>query len=296
MGQVRIALQVYAREGLAPADALGRLNRLVFDSEPATIATLWYGEYDPETGRLVFTSAGHPAPLLIGPDHATQYVEELRAAPLGALPQTTYPQSSCSVDASTAILLFTDGLVERRGESIDARLERLRSAAEQGPSDLEQLCDHVVAELVDGVPRDDVALLAVRATSAGRRIRLTRPASPAAVSDARRVVRAWLTSNGVTRVDSFDVLVATSEAFANAVQHAYGLEEGTVEIEGALDRDALEISVRDQGCWQPRAVANGGGRGLAMMRALMDSVEVDADAGGTEVRMTRRLQTAVVHG
>jgi serine phosphatase RsbU (regulator of sigma subunit)/anti-sigma regulatory factor (Ser/Thr protein kinase) len=296
MGQLRMALRVYARERLSPADALERLNQLVFDLDPTTIATVWYGQYDPETGGLVFASAGHPPPLLIDEDLQSRFVEELRAPPLGARRHVTYPESSWVLDAGTALLLYTDGLVEARGVPIDAQLDRLRRTVEQGPDDLEELCDHLLHELLDGSRRDDVALLAIRSTSVGARLRLSRPASASAISETRQAVGAWLSHNGVDQVDRFDVLVAASEAFSNVVQHAYGLADGMVEIEGALDRDRVQLSVRDRGRWRPKSVADGRGRGMPIIRALMDSVEVDSDSDGTEVRMTRRLQKPLVPG
>jgi serine phosphatase RsbU (regulator of sigma subunit)/anti-sigma regulatory factor (Ser/Thr protein kinase) len=289
MGQLRMALRVYARENLSPSRALERLSRIPLERRPPTIATVWYGQLDPETGRLVFASAGHPPPLVVDADGEARFVEELRAPPLGVTAAASPPESSCTLDTGSGLLLYTDGLIERRGVPIDVRLERLRRVVENGPADLEDLADHVVQALVDETLRDDVALLAVRSMSVGTRIRLSRPASPAAARDARKVMRAWLSHHGVTRDDSNDVLVAAGEAFANVVQHAYGVAGGTVEIEGALDGDGVRISVRDAGRWRPRVTDGSDVRGLAMISELMDSVEVDVDTRGTEIRMTRRL-------
>jgi serine phosphatase RsbU (regulator of sigma subunit)/anti-sigma regulatory factor (Ser/Thr protein kinase) len=289
MGQLRMALRVYARENLSPARALERLSRVPLDRQPPTIATLWYGQLDPETGRLTFATAGHPPPLVIGANGRAHFVDELRAPPLGVRIGATYPEASCTLDSGTGLLLYTDGLVEQRGVPIDIRLRYLRTTVEAGPTELEELCDHVIRTLVGGEPRDDIALLAVRSTSVGARIRLSRPASPSAAPETRKVMRAWLDHHGILRDDSFDVLVAAGEAFANAVQHAYGVAGGTVEIEGALERDLVQISVRDRGRWRPRATDGLGGRGIAVIRELMDSVEVDVNGEGTVIRMTRRV-------
>jgi anti-sigma regulatory factor (Ser/Thr protein kinase) len=293
MGQLRMALRVYATESLSPGRALERLAGVPLDREPATIATLWYGQLDPQSGRLTYASAGHPPPLLVSGDGSASFLEELRAPPLGVRVSTWYPEASCTLDTGTGLLLYTDGLVERRGVPIDARLGRLRQVVELGPEDLEELCDHVIDTMIGGEPRDDVALVAVRSLAVGARIRISRPASPAAAPETRQVMRAWLSHHGVTRDDSYDVLVAAGEAFANVVQHAYGVPGGTVEIEGALDCDRVCISVRDRGRWRPRAADRSGGRGLAMIRELMDSVEVDLDGEGTEIRMTRRVARPV---
>jgi serine/threonine-protein kinase RsbW len=105
------------------------------------------------------------------------------------------------------------------------------------------------------------------------------------------VIRSWLRDNSVSQDDTFDVLVATTEAYANAVQHAYGIATGSVEIAASITDGELHIAVRDRGTWKPTtASANGGGRGLTVMRALMDAVEIESGAEGTEVRMRRECK------
>jgi anti-sigma regulatory factor (Ser/Thr protein kinase) len=190
------------------------------------------------------------------------------------------------------VVLYTDGLIERRNSTIDAGLEALRRSARSSPTDLEPMCDHIIATLLDALPADDVALLAIRPISlAERELRLHRPASPAAVPEARRIIRSWLRDNSVSHDDTFDVLVATTEAYANAVQHAYGIGAGSVDIVAWISGAELHVAVTDRGTWRPTsASANGGGRGLALMRALMDDVEIESGADGTEVRMRRDLK------
>jgi anti-sigma regulatory factor (Ser/Thr protein kinase) len=288
MGQLRTALRLYARESLMPAEALGRLGRLLSDLTPATIATVWYGQFDPESGRLTFASAGHPPPLLLGPDGRAHFVEELRAPPLGVPMDAPYPESSCILEPGATLLLYTDGLVEVRRTPIDARLEELRALVEVGPADLSELCDHVMARMLDGTPRDDVAMLAIRSSAVGARLRLTRPAAPSALAELRMILRGWLHDHEIASGDADAVLIAAGEALTNSVRHAYRNGAGAVELEVWLGEDEVDVSVRDRGRWRAEAPGTGPRRGLELIRSVMDAVEVAAEADGTEVRMTRR--------
>jgi anti-sigma regulatory factor (Ser/Thr protein kinase) len=290
MGQLRTALRAYALEDLAPSAVLGRMNRLLPGLEPTAMATAWYGTFDPATRCLVFSSAGHLPPLLLGNDDA-RYVDELHGPPLGAVTVVEYAERMCTLRSDQTIVLYTDGLIERRGQSIDDGLDALRTCAQESPRALEDMCDHLVAALLGAAPSDDAALLTIRPLVGARpELQFQRAASPAAVPEARRVLHTWLCDNAVSGDDRFDVLVATTEAYANAVQHAYGITVGTVEIDACISDREVNIAVKDHGSWRATGASrNGGGRGLAMMRALMDSVEVESNSHGTEIRMRREL-------
>src|SRR5206468_3161606 len=101
----------------------------------------------------------------------------------------------------------------------------------------------------------------------------------------------WLADAGATDDETMEVLVATSEAHTNAVHHAYNGRSGVVEIEVEAERDDVVVTVRDHGQWRPPRLAprDDGGRGLPLMNALMDAVEIHAGPRGTEVRLRRRL-------
>jgi serine phosphatase RsbU (regulator of sigma subunit)/integral membrane sensor domain MASE1/anti-sigma regulatory factor (Ser/Thr protein kinase) len=296
MGQIRMALRAYALDELAPDQALTRLNRLMRELQPGAMATVLYGHLDPATRNFVFANAGHPPPLLIRGPHDANYVEDGRSAPVGVTRNTEFRAASLWFDPGAWLLLYTDGLVERRTASFDDRLALLQRAAGEAPDDLEAVCDHVVSTLLEEGPADDVALLAVRPISLiGRRLRLDGPALPETVASTRRSIGRWLTQNRVGSEVAFEVMVAVTEAYTNSVQHAYGVAEGAVSVEASIDAAVVTITVSDSGVWK-EARRDHDGCGLMMMRALMDSVEVTSSSRGTEVRMTRDLDLPHDHG
>jgi anti-sigma regulatory factor (Ser/Thr protein kinase) len=189
------------------------------------------------------------------------------------------------------LLLYTDGLIERRRESIQVGLDRLlREAAAHERSEVDELCDHLLSTLVEpGHVADDIALVVMRPTTrAGEPLRLVLPAEPRVLVDARRALRQWLRESGVTRDEENEILIACGEACANVVRHAYATAPGEMVFEARIEAGLLEVTVRDQGEWRTPA-DRGGGWGMQLIRGLMDSVDVDSTPDGTVVRMRRRL-------
>jgi serine phosphatase RsbU (regulator of sigma subunit)/integral membrane sensor domain MASE1/anti-sigma regulatory factor (Ser/Thr protein kinase) len=296
MGQIRMALRAYAVDDLSPAEALGRLNRLMRELQPGAMATVLYAHLDPGTRDLRFANAGHPPPLLIIGPHNARFLEDGRAPPVGVSSHVAFCESSVWIEPGATLLLYTDGLVERRSEPIDERLRLLQRTAGESPDDLEATCDHLIRTLLDEGPADDVALLAVRPLSlAGATLLLSGPALPETVSSTRRSIAHWLRENGVGRDPAFDVMVASTEAYTNAVLHAYGMAEGTVELEAVIERGTVKVTICDGGTWRHPADGHDG-CGLMMMRALMDSVEFETSSKGTRVTMTRDAQSPVGDG
>ena len=290
MGQLRMALRAYALEEESPAEVVRRAHQLLERVGLPDIATLVYLVFDPETGTVHYANAGHPPPLTVGPDGNTAYLEGGLAPPLGAVAHPEFVEGSAELPGGATLVLFTDGLVERRGDSLRTGLERLQREVEAGPDDLDDLSDHLVQSLVGSEVSDDVALLALRPVPfGGQPLHLRAPAEPEALASLRQTLRRWFREVDAPEQDAYDVLVACGEACANAIQHAYGAAEGHVDIDVAMHEGAIEVTVRDSGRWR-EASPDGGGRGIDLMRGLMDSVEVDTGADGTVVSMRRRLR------
>jgi anti-sigma regulatory factor (Ser/Thr protein kinase) len=131
--------------------------------------------------------------------------------------------------------------------------------------------------------------LAVERSSLGS-LEIRLQARPEFVSVLRQRVRVWLDEAQASEREVFEVLLATTEAFANAVEHPHQPTSHFLDVEGALTDGCVTISIRDYGTWQRKAVRKEGGLGLVMIEALMDTVQVERALHGTTVTMRRRLQ------
>jgi serine phosphatase RsbU (regulator of sigma subunit)/DNA-binding response OmpR family regulator/anti-sigma regulatory factor (Ser/Thr protein kinase) len=291
MGELRAALRAYAIvEPDSPARAITSLNALVASTHRRMVATLLYMVVDPETAGVRFASAGHLPPLLMSPEGEPRFLARRVGAPLGVEDHLRYEDFDSEFEPGSTLLLYTDGLVERRGEVIDAGLARLSRSLATAPRELEQLCAHVLesAELGSGV-HDDTALVAVRRLErTSEELDLTLPAEPQSVADARHRLSGWLAGRGVGSDEVFDITLAASEACTNAVEHAYGPENGaTFRLRGECSPSSVTLHVSDGGSWRvPRGSERG--RGLRLIEQVMDNMSVRQTSDGTTVQMTKR--------
>jgi serine phosphatase RsbU (regulator of sigma subunit)/anti-sigma regulatory factor (Ser/Thr protein kinase) len=289
MAQLRTTLRAYAFDGHPPARVVDRLNRMLAYLRPATMTTAAYLILDPERESVEVVSAGHPPPLVIGPDGRASYLPVKGGIALGVSRGSRYVAQEFDVAPGSTVVLFTDGVIEVRGEALDAGLERLRVLAEREHADVEALCDAVIDEMVsDGRPADDVALLAVHLAPLGDRVVTAWPAQAEALSTVRHLLRRWLRQHGAEDDEIYDITVACQEACANAVEHAYAPGSEAFEVDAQKVGRTIEIVVRDRGQWR-RARGSHRGRGMPMMEALMDSVHVQHTADGTAVILRREL-------
>jgi serine/threonine-protein kinase RsbW len=122
----------------------------------------------------------------------------------------------------------------------------------------------------------------------GTELRLRLPRMHASVGVARTSVERWLEARRVPAEDASDIVLATSEACANAVEHPRAFNHPAFIVTGCCRGGSVEISVQDFGHWRDDASDGTRGRGLAMIRALMDAVAIDEMREGTRLRMARR--------
>ena len=292
MAQLRTALRAYAFDGHAPHEVLERVNRMLAHISPATMTTSAYLVLDPVEECVTMVSAGHPPPLVVDPDGRAAFLPATAGVALGVSRGTRYRPERFSLPAGSTLLLYTDGVVEVRGEPLDEGLERLRALSERY-DDVESLCDGILAEMVaSGRPADDVALFAMRVVPFGDQLVTRWPAQADALSSVRHVLRRWLRHHDATDDETYDVTVAVQEACANAVEHAYAPGPEAFEVEALYRDGTVEVTVRDRGQWR-RARGTHRGRGLPIMEALMDSVHVQHTPEGTAVVLRRSLGARV---
>ena len=221
MAQLRTAVRAYAADGHGPAAVVDRVNRLMLSLGPLAMTTLILLVIDPPAETLELVRAGHPPPLVIDPTGIASYRWSHGGLPLGASPAAIYSSETFALPTGSIVLAYTDGLVERRGEAIDAGLERLRLLAE-GTDDVEALCATLVARIVPEAPGDDVAFIAARVPPLSDHLATRWDATPDSLAPIRYLLRRWLLARGATEDEAFDITVAAQEACANTVEHAYG--------------------------------------------------------------------------
>src|SRR3989440_5447666 len=152
MGRLRDSLRVSALEGATAAQATERVDRL-FESqsdESYAIATSLFMVLEAGGTRVGFSSAGHPPPLGIGPNGTSRHLNDGRSVPLGGGVKRSPPAAEAALPPGCVILLYTDGLVERRDAGLDAGLSRLERVARAAPREPERFCDELIDRMLGG--------------------------------------------------------------------------------------------------------------------------------------------------
>jgi anti-sigma regulatory factor (Ser/Thr protein kinase) len=251
------------------------------------MATAAYGIFDVSTGRMVFASAGHLPPLVI--TRAGCALADVRpAAPLGVLSYSTCVEHEVTLATGDLVVLYTDGLVERRGVSIDDGIARLAEAVCDAASP-EQVCERAVGEMVppEGL-RDDVAVIALHSEPVPAELHLALFADVDVLHEVRLILRRWLRERGASPTETDDITLAAAEACSNVVKHAHRGRPGPFRLDAFVRDGEVTVAVSDRGQWEEGDGLDAG-RGLTIIRAAMDSVDIDSGEIGTTVTMRRRL-------
>lgn len=301
MGQLRAVLTECLLEGHGVTDSLARLDRFVARVPYAAATTVCLAILDPDTGRVAYACSGHPPPLLVTAGGRANYLPANQGSPLGTAGGPPAEQVAW-LKSGDVILLYTDGLVERPGRRLPAGLDELRAHAAQAlfqgagrasnAAAVERVCRLTMERMTSDGYDDDVSLIAAQLISpipAPFEARLD--AVPEILAGLRRDLGAWLGETGASDEDVWRVQLAVGEAVTNAIDHAYPGGTGRVLVEGYHDPDGRAcFTVSDSGEWRaPPAEPDARGRGLIMIRACMDTVEVERSPHGTTVLMDRLL-------
>ena len=238
MGQLRNAFRAYGLVETSPAEVVARINRLVMSGVEQVMATVLYLVLDRETGEVSFSAAGHPPPLVIAPGRAaTSSRAAARCRSARPIP-AVFREATAVLPPGSTLLLYTDGLVERRDTPLDERLDQLAAAAAAGRRRPRRPLRARARRRCSATRElgDDVALLAVRPLpmagdgSASR----FRP-SPARSRGLRRRLARFLHATGASEMEQYEMTLTICEAAGNAIEHAYGPGDATYEVEVAFD-------------------------------------------------------------
>jgi serine phosphatase RsbU (regulator of sigma subunit)/anti-sigma regulatory factor (Ser/Thr protein kinase) len=288
MGQLRTALHAYAAEGHSPSHTLELVDRFTRSMDTGAMATAAYVVLDTETGRLRVASAGHLPPLFIPAAGPARLAEVPQAPPLGAFGYRSCPETELELAEGEIVLLYTDGLIERPRVSLDHSMALLGEAVTEAATPEEACLLAMDRMLPLRGPRDDVAVIALQSCAVPAILQLELPAVPSVLTEVRRMLTRWLRSGQVTREVAAEITIAVSEACANAIEHAYGPLGGSLAVRAQRIGDVAEVVVSDTGHWRPPRGENRG-RGLRIIQAAMDDLEVARNGEGTRVVMRRKV-------
>ncbi|WP_311922706.1 SpoIIE family protein phosphatase [Microbispora sp. H10836] len=291
MGQLRSACRALLLQDDSPARVLMALDQFAAGVPGARCTTVFCGVLDPETGHLSYSSAGHPPGILAHPDGSTGLLDGGRSVPLAVRPGATRPEGEAVIPARATLMLYTDGLVERRRRSLYSGIDQASQAVQDGRNvAVDDLATQVMIRLApaDGYD-DDVALLLYRHPAP---LEMTFPAESSQLAPVRKALRSWLGQCDLPAQIVQNVLVAAGEACANAIEHGHRHTPGdTVRLRAEASVDNLRLTVADTGRWKaPQPEVNSHrGRGVALMRAMMQQVTITPGPSGTTVDMQMRI-------
>ncbi|WP_406815071.1 SpoIIE family protein phosphatase [Mycobacterium sp. M23085] len=291
MGQVRSACRALLFENPSPGEALAGLDRFAARLPGAQCTTAVCAVLTPDTGELVYSSAGHPPPILVNVDGSTEILDQGHTIALGIRGNWVRPEARVTIPARSTLLLYTDGLVERRRVPLDHGISRVAAVAQDSrDSDLEDLANKVMSRIAprDGY-QDDVVLMLYRHPAP---LELKFPADVSQLAPTRTALRNWL---GRVRLDpdqTLNVLVAAGEAVANAIEHGHRHRpDGVIRLGAVALGDEVHLTITDTGSWKaPRPASYPHrGRGIPLMRSLMHDVDIRPDDDGTTVHLSARI-------
>jgi anti-sigma regulatory factor (Ser/Thr protein kinase) len=289
MAQLRTALHAHALAGHGPGYTLQLVDHFAVSLDEEVMASAALAVVDPLKGAVTFASAGHLPPILVSADGHARVVEVPVAPPLGAFGFKHCPEHELALGPGEIMLLYTDGLIERRGVSLWSSIDTL-VASITGVHNPEDACLMVMDRLVpQRGPADDVAVIAVQNDPVPAVLELEMAAYPKTLARVRQALRRWLQAQAVEREVEIEIIIAVSEACANAIEHAYGPSRGSFTVRAERRDGYVEVRVRDLGRWQPPRGEHRG-RGLKIIEAAMDEVDVHAGNAGTAVTMRRKLK------
>jgi PAS domain S-box-containing protein len=273
MGQLRAVVRAYARLGLSPAEVLESLDSHVRDLGEEHIVTCVYAVYDATERLLTWANAGHLPPLLVEPGRSTLLLDG-NAPPLGTGPLSP-TEHRRSLSAGALLALYTDGLVERRGQDVSAGVAHLAEEVRRIGRYLPAGPQHLVDALLPDGPDDDVAILLARVHDERDRpahswaYQLT--ADPAAVTIARRAAASVLATWELAPDVTDQIAIIISELATNAILHG----QPPFHLDVTKHGDVLLVTVTDTAPAGPRRLRatpdDEHGRGLQLVDALSSS-------------------------
>ena len=285
MSEIRSAIRAAAATHHSPSALLNAVESMV-SSQRIGVASAIVGIFDPVTGILRYACAGHPPPVLLT-SSGVAYVLPGGGLLLGLGEPVASPVRTVTIAPGASCYFYTDGLTEHTHDPV-AGEEQLLAAIEHLAAaktlDAHELHMRVIAE---GPNLDDCATLLLRreAMAPAPLERYTYSAIPNSARIARDAIRSYAERCGVGRPEAFDIVLAAGEAIANAIEYGARSPDGTFTVELVRGDAELRISVESEGHWRSTPSHKDRGRGMQIMRACAEHVEVSSTAERTHLTL-----------
>ena len=285
MGRTRTALLALAVHSEGPSALLSELDQFVSQSVGSTYATIFYAVLDLQAGTVTYSSAGHPPALLVSPDGSVSWLDQAQTEPVYGRPSSRI-QASSEFDPGACLILYSDGLIEQRGQSLAVGLDLLerhgRELVDQTP---QVICDELFSRVAGPDRDDDVVVLVVKPGMDPDEFHEVFPARPDELRNLRTSLRAWSEARGLSEGVSDDLLISVGEAMANSVRHAYrDAVGGDVTVRITLVNQHLNVSVADRGKWRdPYDEEAFPGLGTNIIDSVSQGLTVNKSGSGTLV-------------
>lgn len=294
MGQLRSSARALLINGAEPAVLLDQLDSAASLIPNAYCTTVFLAILDTESGVMQYSNAGHMPAVLTGPEPGTTtLLTDAASVPLAVRRGEPRPQATEVLPPGSTLMLFTDGLVERKHESIDDGIARAADVLAQTMTlPLDTVADAVLSELAPAAGYDDdVAMVIYRHHQTP--LRIESDATADQLTRIRHRLGDWLRAADITHELAADIVLVVNEACTNCVEHAYrGFVAGAMVVEISLGDGEVHSRITDYGSWKtPVTNPVNGGRGLPLIRALSHSVALETAATGTIADITFRLPT-----
>lgn len=288
MNAVRQAIRSALIDGARPADALRRANRVLLRSEHPGIVTALVGVMDPATLQFRYASAGHPAPLLAtAGDECTRLPGDGSGIALGVVPHHVTSEHVVAIPVDGLLALYTDGCMpgeDDRSTGSHTLADALVQARTLAPSKPALTIDRAIFGERERI--DDATIITIVPEVLLAHLDIRLPAEVTSAALARTALRRFLATTTLGERRSFDAVVATGEAVANAIEHAYDRRPNqSFVVRARFEDEVCTILVEDTGTWSDVEPLISRGRGIAMMRELCDTLDIDRTPTGTYVAL-----------
>ena len=220
MGQLRSACRALLLQDASASQALTAMDRFASSVPGAECATVFCGILDPATGSLRYSSAAHPPGIVVHPDGNVVLLDGARSLPLAIRQDAGRTDADYVLPPRSTLLLYTDGLVERRGQPLTGGIAAAGAAVHEADgASLEELASQLMTRLAPaGGYEDDVAMVLYHHPAP---LDVLFSAESEQLASVRATLRGWLRSCDVGARMAQDVLVAAGEAIANAIEHGH---------------------------------------------------------------------------